>query len=516
MYLAKSSYWTKFTTHYLQLTSCFWLSSTKSYTSSFVLFVTMKKYSLIWLIWLCVIALWAWAWLYRNPSTSLPFLQKAPQSLLRYLPNTVDQVMKIDINPETINFIRNSNQGFDEQSFTNVLESLTSIVIAQAPKWADDVYSVLLLAGNEKFSIDQVQALGLLYFDTGYESKQIEDNMRLYGDKASVAYYSSIPAPLSNEKEIQTVLKQANEQKASVLFFSKPGEQLGNDPLTLAFAKKLQYTALYGTPSINKSKWTMVLQFSGTNFNESGEIFTPQHTDKLTDNTVVYLEGKNILSTFWLTDTQFSLWFPLLLGQSLPWIDKLLSVNQISDLYEALNKQLGIILNVTENTFGIWLHLRFWTAKAYDSLLTLQPARRSLASSFMWSGNIHEENTENSWTLSIDLPNQWTSTGNDTGDAEDSSFSLPLITLERNANNTTLSILPSTSEGTSIKNDLKYESNSLVTFRYDPNPLMQMAWVNPLIGNFVGQMEMLWTWVILWELHIDNASQQVVISFETK
>gem|GEM_PF-6623735 len=116
------------------------------------------------------------------------------------------------------------------------------------------MYSVLLLAGNEKFSIDQVQALGLLYFDTGYESKQIEDNMRLYGDKASVAYYSSIPAPLSNEKEIQTVLKQANEQKASVLFFSKPGEQLGNDPLTLAFAKKLQYTALYGTPSINKSK----------------------------------------------------------------------------------------------------------------------------------------------------------------------------------------------------------------------------------------------------------------------
>lgn len=475
----------------------------------------MKKYSLIWLIGLLLIAIWAWVRFYWNSTTGLPFFQNTSPSLLRYLPNTVDQVMKIDITPETIAFLRNSNQWVDEQSLTSVLESLTSIVIAQAPKWTEEVYSVLLLAGNEKFSIDQVQALWLLYFDTWYESKQIENNLRLYGDKESVTYYTSITNPLSNEKEVQQVMKQAAEANASVLFFSKPWSQLGDDPLALAFAKKLQYTALYGTPSITHSKWVMVLQFTGTNFTESSEIFTPQYTDKLTSNTVIYLEWKNLLSTFWVSDTQFSLWFPLLLWQSLPGVEELLSAEQISNLYEALNKQLGIILDATESTFGLWIHLRFWTEKAYDSLLALQPAWRSLASSFMWSGNIREENSDTNWTLSIDIPSPSMS-GEETEQIP--WFSLPLITIEKNTNSTTLSILPSMSENpwTTLKNDLMYTSNSLITFRYDANPLLQMAWVNPLIGNVVWQMEMLWTWAVLGELHIDQPTQQLIVTFETK
>jgi hypothetical protein len=45
---------------------------------------------------------------------------------------------------------------------------------------------------------------------------------------------------------------------------------------------------------------------------------------------------------------------------------------------------------------------------------------------------------------------------------------------------------------------------------------MQMAGVNPIIGNLVGQMEMLWTGAILWELHIDSDAQQLIVTFETK
>jgi hypothetical protein len=425
--------------------------------------------------------------------------------------------MKIDITPETIAFLRNSNQWFDEASFSAVLETLTSIVIAQAPRWAEEVYSVLLLEGNEQFSIDQVQALWLLYFDTGYESRQIENNLWLYGDSASVAYFSTPTVPLSDLPEIQTVLRNAEQKQASVLFFSKPGTQLGTDPLTLAFAKKLQYTALYGTPSIDKSVGSMVLQFTWTNFTNSDSIFTPQYTDNLTQNTILYLEGKNLLSTFWLTDTQFSLWFPLLLGQAVPWVDTLLSADQISALYEAFNKQLGIILNVTESTLGVGLHLRLWSPGAYESLLALQPMRRMLATWFMWSWSVTESDTPDSRTLSIDLP---TSGGAEealtTGEDMLASFSLPLITIAKDTASTTLSILPTETEWTQLPSDLIYSAESLMTFRYDANPIMQMAGVNPIIGNLVGQMEMLWTWAILGQLHLDSDEQQVIVTFETK
>lgn len=425
--------------------------------------------------------------------------------------------MMIDITPETVEFLRNSNQWFDEESFTAVLETLTNIVIAQAPRWAEDVYSALLLAGNEQFSIDQVQALGLLYFDTWYESKQLESNLWLYGDKDSVAYFSTVTTPLTDAPEVQQVVQQAKNKQASVLFFSKPWTQLGTDPLTLAFAQKLQYTALYWTPTINNSKWTMILQFTGTNFANSDQVFTPQHNDKLTNNTVLYLEGKNLLSTFWLTNTQFSLWFPLLLGQTIPWVENLLSATQISELYEAFNKQVWIILNVTENTFGLGLHLRLGTPQAFDSLISLQPAWRTLASSFMGSGNVREANTQNSRTLSIDLPSPWATTWTTTtGDENAASFSLPLITIEKNATSTTLSLLPSDTDGTQVRNDLIYSADSLMTFRYDANPIMQMAGVNPIIGNLVGQMEMLWTGAILGQINIDIDLQQLILTFETK
>jgi len=48
--------------------------------------------------------------MYSNSSTNIPFFESIPPSLLRYLPSSVDQVMMIDITPETKEFLRNSNQ----------------------------------------------------------------------------------------------------------------------------------------------------------------------------------------------------------------------------------------------------------------------------------------------------------------------------------------------------------------------------------------------------------------------
>lgn len=480
-------------------------------------YLPMKKYSLIWIVWLCVLAIWIVVWIVMYPTAKISFFQKSTPSLLRYLPNNVDQVMMIEITPQTIEFLRQANQWFDQESFTQVLSSLTHLVIAQAPKWANDAYSVLLLAWNDGFSIDQVQALWLLYFDTGYESKHLEDNIWLYGDIESVAYFSDVTKPLTDEQDIKTVMAQAEKQQAAILFFSKPGEQLSNDPLTLAFAKKLQYTALFGTPTLEQSKWTLVMQFSGTNFKQSDEIFTPQHTDQLTDRTVLYLEGKNLLNTFWVSDTQFSLWFPLLLAQAFPWAENLLSLDQVNELYQAFNNQVGLIIDVTENTFWLWLHLRLGTSEAYDSLLSLQPARRALANVFIWSGNLLEKNGTDSWKLYADLSMSWNVEWGGTGDeAVLSGLLLPLLSLEKNSTSTTLSLLPADSKWTEIKQDLLYTTDSLMTFRYDPKPFIQGAWINPIIGNLVGQVEMLWTWALIGQIHIDENTQQLIITFETR
>lgn len=473
----------------------------------------MKKYSLIGIIGLLIIGIGAGIWYILQSPQWLWLFQSTPSSLFSHLPTTVDQAMNIDITPETKSFLLQTNQWFDPQTFSSVLDSITAITIAQAPKWTDDVYSVIILQGNEQFSIDQVQALWLLYFDTWYESKQIQPSIWLYGDHDSVAYFSTATTSLTTEKDVQYVLREAKQQQASVIFFSKPSTQIGADPLTMAFAQKLQYTALYWSPSTSQSKGTFVLQFSGTNFTTSDEIFTPHHQDRISDQTLLYVEWKQLLSTFGVTQTQFELWFPLLLTQALPGVDNLLSSQQITDLYSAFNKHVWIILDVTENTFWLGLHLRMDSPKTYDSLVSLQPIWRSLASAFIWSGNVYEQNDTNSWSLNIDLnAGSW----NVTTWSQDNWISLPLLTIAKDTKNTTLSILPSLLPQQAISDDLMYDAWSFLTVRYDPNPLIKMAGVNPVIGNFITQMEMLWTGAILWHVRIDAEQQQLVATFATK
>lgn len=469
----------------------------------------MKKYSLIGLVWLCAIALGAIAWFLPITHGPINLFHKWSTSLLSYLPSSVDQMMMIDINPETIAFLRNSNQWFDETAFTTVLESLDHIVIAQAPKWADDVYSTLLLAGNDTFSIDQVQALWLLYFDTWYVTKQLTNNLWLYGDKDSVDYFATTTPSLSSLPEIKEVLKEAKQRASSVLFFSKPWAQLGNDPLTLAFANKIHYTALYGTPTTAASKWSFVIQLTWTNFTAPKQSFTPKYTNKLNDRTIVYLEAQNLLSSFWFDDTKFWLGVPLLLSQAFPWADTLLSTPQISSLYAAINKQLGIIIQTTEGMFGIGVHLHMWSPEVYDSLLALQPAWRSLARTFIGSWTIREDSTQDSWTLFAELPAA-------NGMSWAQSMSFPLLTLQKDTTSTTLSLLSDDRSGGSIASDLLFTPDSLITFRYDPKPLLQMAGVNPLIGNIVGQMEILGTGALLGEVQLHASQQQLIATFETK
>ncbi len=88
--------------------------------------------------------------------------------------------------------------------------------------------------------------------------------VRLYGDALSVDNFANVMTPLTTKPEIKDILATAQKQQASVLFYSTPWSQLWSDPLALAFAQKLQYTAfLYGTPA-----WERVNEPSSSNLLE--------------------------------------------------------------------------------------------------------------------------------------------------------------------------------------------------------------------------------------------------------
>lgn len=437
---------------------------------------------------------------------------KQTTSLLSYLPQSVDQIMYVKITPETEQFLAQTNEGIDPVEFTNVIQTIEEVVIAQAPQWTDNVYSAIIIKWKENFTIDSVTKIWLIYLDTWYVSQEIAPWVRLYGDALSVDNFANLTTPLTTKPEIKDILATAQKQQASVLFYSTPWSQLWNDPLAMAFAQKLQYTALYGTPSLQASKWTFVLQFTGTNFNRSDTVFDALHADEMSNNTVLYVEWKELLSAFGVSESQFSLAFPLLLWQTTNGAWNILSAEQIKVMYEALNKNLGILLNTTDSALWFWLSLHFNDEKIYDSLVSLQPLLRGLIAPLAWSWQVNEQRNEANWTLSVDLDpvllswatnNSW-------------SFSLPLLSLNKANGNTSLSILPSLAPTQPNKWETMITPDTLLSFRYNPSALADNAGNNPFLANFVNQVSLFWTWVMLWNVVVDSKKQQLVTTFETK
>ncbi len=493
---------------------CFDFSYENRIHSPFVFFETMKKYSLIGILWLLIIGFWIrWRWNKSNYWTyTWTMFTKQATSLLSYLPDNVDQVMHVKITPETEQFLVQTNEWIDPTEFLNVLKTIEEVAVAQAPQWTDSVYSAILIKWKENFTIDSVTKIGLIYLDTWYVSQEIAQWVRLYGDALSVDNFANVMTPLTTKPEIKDILATAQKQQASVLFYSTPWSQLWNDPLALAFAQKLQYTALYGTPSLEASKWTFVLQFTGTNFTRSDTVFDPVHDDAMSDKTVLYIEWKELLSAFGVSESQFSLAFPLLLGQTTNGAWNLLSSEQIATLYTALNKNIGILMDTTDSAIWFGLSLHFGDEKLYDSLISLQPLLRALITPLSWSGQITEQRDETNWTLSVDLDpvllswatnNSW-------------SFSLPLLSLNKENWNTSLSILPSLTPAPKSQQQTLISSDTLLSFRYNPSALTENVWNNPFLTNFIDQVSLFWTGVMLWNVVLDSKKQQLITTFETK
>lgn len=480
----------------------------------------MKKYSLIGGIGLLIVVLWAMVFFFtkKDMPFTLPFLNTTTNSLLDYLPDTTDQVMFLEVNSWSKSFIMQSNEQIDPTTLSSTLDTLEHIAVAQATNEQGENFAAVFLQWNESFSIDQVQAIGLLYLDTWFESKEIAPQLWIYADTSSMTYFTTLQTPLSKRKEIQQILRERKAKDASILFYSRP--TIANDGwmLTNAFANKLQYSVLYGNPSRWNSKWSFVLQFSGTSFQLPEQIFSPHYDTLIHASTLLYLESKHLLSSFGFDANQFALAFPLLLKQVIPSIDSLLSTKQVASLYNALDNNLGVFLDIDNNPFGMGIHLVFNTADSYDILTTLAPARRALATWFLWSSQqLSEQKTENLRSLQMQLPNILSGMDSSTTSWMDTWPSLSLITLSKSEKHTILSLLaPKTIEDSNTR-ALQFWSDSLLSFRIDQGAIQQ-EWLalNPYLANLVAQSALLGSWVILGDIRIDEKNQQLVLNFETK
>lgn len=302
--------------------------------------------------------------------------------------------MRLTITPQTKTFLLQSNPDIDQTVFASTLDSLTNIIIAQAsvfpendqlntinpldPNALGETYAAIFLQGNESFSIDQIKALGILYFDTGYDTIDLGNNTWLYGDQASLAYFRETPTKLIDDDSFTALMRKPEINQATVFFYSRPTANNALDPLSATFAQKLAYSYMYGTPDGMNSQGTFVLQFTGTSFGGVNKPFRPEFSSLISDTTLMYIETQHLLETFGLSETQFSLGLPLLLGQLIPGVNTLLSSTEITNLYTAINNSLGILINVSPSAFGMGIHLLLKNPEAFTSLRSLSPLRRTL------------------------------------------------------------------------------------------------------------------------------------------
>jgi len=409
-----------------------------------------------------------------------------------------------------------TNPEIDHDAFAQVLGTIHHIMIAQASA-PDTVYNAVLFEGTDRFSPDSISSLGMLYTDTGYVSKQVAPNIWIYGDELSLAYFAQTTdaTSLAVSPQVKTVLKEFANQKASVLFYSTPTDDTtSTSPLAASFAQKLQYTALFATPSLEKSQGKVIMQFSWTTLTKPEGSFIAKHASDISPETLLYLEARKILDTFGLSADQFSLWLSLLLGQVVPGTSSLLSTQELSDLYQALNERLTIFLESAATPFGMGIDLVIDDPASFDILTTLAPVRKILLTGFLGTtGSLLEQRTDDSRTLSMALPSLF-DTANGAADLW-ADLSFPILSVTHDDKTTTLSLLgPKSAPGETVP-QLSSTDESLLTFRYDPSVVTDAA-ANPLLGELSSQFAQLGTGIIIGQLSVDSQAQQLIATFESK
>jgi len=431
-----------------------------------------------------------------------------PESVVDYIPAVFDQVLVLDVDQELRDVALMSNDLEDKETFVGLLNSLEEVVVYQGST-PDAVHNVLIMQGNEQFSIDEVAAMGLLVADDTYDYKALWEEVWAYGSAEWIAYMeSALSKQAINDDSFRVFDRARRSGKYNVWFFSRPVLWDQVNPIAAQFAQRLEYTYLLSHINSTEPSGRLTMQLADWTIQSGWTPLASKIVSKLADTPWFFIEMSDILSIVWVDKAQLQLFAPTLLAQvgAWSWID----ADDITAIGNALEWNVAIVLTPSLlSPAQLWGHIVFEDPELFTTLQKLSPAMRGLVDMITgWAElmQLEEVITENELIYAVT-----TGTG-------DESISFPLVQLSKNPDNTTLSVLAEWaleySDAGSIDIPTLTEETRML-FGWDAWLLQQNFLQAQIAQSENAAQQLFQTWSVHWVVDILPNDQQVHIEFFT-
>ncbi len=492
------------------------------------------KQSVVWFIACCLIF---WAWVYAflfswSQSLSFPSLFTWSQgfALERVVPWSYDQILYLRVDNDLREVALQSNQLVDAQSFASLIDTLEELVVFQKVDYdALQSYSLIFMQWNEGFSINQIEAFGLLAWDEWFDSRNLWGNKWVYGDLASLAWYDAYVSDILRDDAWWMWFKKAfKKANYNAWFLSTSVSPESNNLLLHQFADALQYTFAVSALSLNRPLWKVVLQFAEQTVSSSVSQFTSSLVSRLTDTSLLYVEMQNILSILSIDQQELSLLLPALLWQWWPSIGVWFENADVERLIDVLRWNIWfVVVPSLSSPVQVWAYLILDNPEVYDTLLKFAPALTNLWWSLLFQPwdqvDIISESTHNRvqyaiemwWLFDFDQDDEawellWL-----TQEDRELFWSLPtrypLLGMEQLSDSVVVSLFTEDSlplnwnftDHYPIHNDTK------ALFWFDAWLISQTFWWDVANASDV----LFADWSLQWSLRVDAGAQQVILEF---
>lgn len=264
---------------------------------------------------------------------------------MSYVPANADQLLYLDIDEELVSVAERMQAGeVSDQNLDEVLGTLEEVVVYQLAS-GTVATNLLFLQGRDEISVEQIQSLGVIAQGDGYSYKKIGSHTWVYGDSDALALYNAYKGTYAaNDTNIKQFLNAFHAGDYNLGFYSTPVQAASQNPLVASFATQLNYTYALSRLRLEQPFGRLVLQLSDDVLANEGSSFTPTLTKYAGNQSIFYLETKDITSLVGISDEQIKLFLPVVLGQSNPAATAGLTSTDFDKLTAALRNNIAITI----------------------------------------------------------------------------------------------------------------------------------------------------------------------------
>jgi hypothetical protein len=326
-------------------------------------------------------------------------------TIFSFVPSQYDQILFVQSDNEMLEALKTIQGEIVVAEMEPILKHTKQLILWQ---YFDSVeqydYSLLLFAMNNPQNIEKMIESGVLYTWDDVTYEELAPWYYMYGEELSRTMQKKAPKNLLDNQTINRYLNIFWQENAHIAYIAKPEGLFGleNNPLFASFAQSLQTTFAWSKIKRDVQEWSLLLTFNKPIGKPSKKPWKWRLATFVKQSVPMYVEIHDLLTTFEISDAQFSSVFPVLLWEQSAFVS-VLSANDLNTLYTALDSPFSLTIARSNIPWlwWVWATLMFSNSDIFTIFQKVWPFMKAWLEETVGMGSLRVQQWTDIWAFSI-------------------------------------------------------------------------------------------------------------------